>query len=668
MTLNEGFLDTLQDTEAQPMRTRRSLRNIVVFYTAVILVIVLAASASAEDRFTIEDSADWTIELLDGESGEPTSNTSASAGDRVQLSIDVANSDTSAGHDEWSFHMVLDGEATPELTGFLDGSEESVIVNISFGPLPEGEIHLIFSIDSTQASKSLVLPVEPNPLNLSAAGSPEIALVGEPAHVGDTLTASILVHNEGTSPQSVQLELIPRASTESIQTPILGDPILINPGSSREVSASFTPSSAGQIAIDWRVHSIDGGVARELNGSTTVEILESQSMTLVIDSTNWDLTNGLDAELSLYLSEGRSRAVTLEVAILDQTIETNLQSFELILDPGRRQLSLSLGDPSADSLIIKVEAVDWTASQNLGVHRTLTPPILDLEVDSAGVSTPPKTGERVSVPYELSNDGNTPTLSGEVRIVRTSDGMLLDSKNTAAVGPGDSTSGSLSIESWPDSKVVEVEIIWMTSGTSESKLLEIVTFSDAESGAKLPFDLAAAIYGAVSGLVLVMFILVLYRTVSERVADTGESRFNKLREARSERKKAQAAEKRQIPCPQCAQDLSIPATHSGAVKCPACTSRFTVEATVQPTQPTQPASPASPHQQESSSAQQQAAPTPLAEQPEPAQQSSLISRSMTDLLSCPSCDQTLKVPIERRPVKARCPACRSEFIAEVGGE
>ena len=39
---------------------------------------------------------------------------------------------------------------------------------------------------------------------------------------------------------------------------------------------------------------------------------------------------------------------------------------------------------------------------------------------------------------------------------------------------------------------------------------------------------------------------------------------------------------------------------------------------------------------------------------------------MIDLLSCPSCDQSLKVPIERRPVKARCPACRSEFLAEVG--
>ncbi|MEL0336357.1 MAG: hypothetical protein VXA63_04660, partial [Euryarchaeota archaeon] len=44
----------------------------------------------------------------------------------------------------------------------------------------------------------------------------------------------------------------------------------------------------------------------------------------------------------------------------------------------------------------------------------------------------------------------------------------------------------------------------------------------------------------------------------------------------------------------------------------------------------------------------------------------ISARSMDDLLSCPSCDQTLKIPINKRPVKARCPACRSEFLAEVG--
>lgn len=665
MTLKRGFLDTLDNTKEQPMVPRRSLRNILFACATGLFLLSLASSVEAEDRFTIEDSSDWDVTFRDSSTGFESGNSSAFAGDQIQLSIEVSNSDTNAGHDEWSFNITVDGASSPDLTGFLDGSMDSIIVNISFGPLPEGEVHLVFSIDSNTQSRTMILPVEPNPLNFTAAGSPEIALIGEPAHVGDTLTASILVHNQGSSPQTVQLELIPGNAE-----PVLGAPISINPGSSREVSTSFIPTEAGPMEIDWRVHSANGGVGRELNGSASVEVLASQTMSLVIDSTNWDLMNGLYVDLSIYLTEGRSRDVNLEVSILDQTIESVLQSFDLVLDPGRRQISLTLGEPSADSLIIRVEAVDWTASENLEIHRTLIPPIIDLNVDSSGVSSPPKTGDQVLIPYVLSNDGNTPTLTGEVRVVRTSDGMILDSKSTSVVGPDDSISGSLTISNWPDSKVVEVEIIWITSEISESKLLEIVSYSDAESGAELPFDLTAAIYGAVSGLVLVMFILVMYRTVSERVADTGESRFNKMREARGERKKAATAQKRQIACPQCAQDLSIPATHSGAVKCPACTARFTVEATapfdnaddVAANTATRPAPQTEPS---ASPVPGDVPPSPPSNDPEP---ESLVTRSMTDLLSCPSCDQTLKVPVERRPVKARCPACRSEFIAEVGQE
>ena len=164
-----------------------------------------------------------------------------------------------------AFFYEVDGQTTPELTGFLEGTESTVIVNISFGPLPEGVLRLIFSIDSTQQNESLTLLVEPNPLNLTAASSSEIALIGEPVHVGDSLTASILVHNQGQNPESVSL-LISSDGLEQIQ----GESILINPGSSREVSASFSPSSPGSMNLDWKVYSSNGGVSRELNGSTEI--------------------------------------------------------------------------------------------------------------------------------------------------------------------------------------------------------------------------------------------------------------------------------------------------------------------------------------------------------------------------------------------------------------
>ena len=43
------------------------------------------------------------------------------------------------------------------------------------------------------------------------------------------------------------------------------------------------------------------------------------------------------------------------------------------------------------------------------------------------------------------------------------------------------------------------------------------------------------------------------------------------------------------------------------------------------------------------------------------------STSDTDILPCPSCDQLLKVPLGKRPVMSRCPACRCEFMA-LGGD
>ena len=628
------------------MMTGVRRRNLLAITAAVVFVTLISINASAQDRFTIENSADWETRIIDGSTSEPSDNSSAFAGDQIQLSIEVSNSDTTAGHDEWWFMMELDGQTTPELTGFLEGSEPKVIVNISFGPLPEGVLDLIFGIDSTGQSGRLTLLVEPNPLNLTAAGSSEIALIGEPAHVGDSLSASILVHNQGQNPEYVSLELTPYNS-DTIQ----GQPILIYPGSSREVSASFTPSSSGSINLDWKVHSSNGGVARELNGSTIIEVLEPQSTQIVVDSLEWDLFDGLNSEISVYLSDGRSRVVEIEVAIIYQTIETNLQNFEFTMDPGRREINLALGNPSADSLIIRVNSVTWTPAEEIEIQTSLIPPVLDLEISSEGVSTAPQVGESVKIPFSLINNGNTPTLPGEVRIVRNSDRMILDTISTNSVEPERTFSGEFTIEQWPNSKVVDVEIIWLTSGLTESILLEIETYTDTDTEAEFPFDLVAAIYGTVTGLVLVMFILVLYRTVSESVEDTGKSRFNRLRKARGEKKKAAAVEKREIPCPECDQRLNIPSTHSGAVKCPACTARFMVEAI---------------DSEDEESILEEEMNQPKTDSSQPKNPQEVIARSMIDLLSCPSCDQSLKVPIERRPVKARCPACRSEFLAEVG--
>lgn len=631
------------------MRGDSEYKSRLAILVSVFILVNLAIISSAEERFVIEDPNDWSVTFIDGDSNLPSENSSAFVGDYINLIIEVSNSDTAAGHDEWIFFMNIDGLTSPNLTGFLDGAENQIEVNITFGPLPEGLIELVLIIDSSGVSESLFLPIEPNPLNLTAAGAAEVALIGEPIHLGDDLTASILVHNQGTSPQIMNLELKTESGIISS-----GNHVEINPGSSREVSALISPDVVGTSSIEWSVNCSNGGVARELNGSFSVEVLPPQSMELVFDSTQWDLANGLNVDISLYLSEGRSRDVEIEVFFLDQTIESSVQTFQLNLNPGRRSISLSLGEPSADAMIVQINALDWTPVSELEITHQLTPPNLELSIQFESPQPEnPIIGESVILPYTLTNLGNTPTLSGEIRVVRTSDGMIFDSMPTPVVNSGDSVSGQLEIKSWPDSSRIDVELMWITGSITEISLVEITSFSQNDDGFEAPFDIKAAIYGSVFGLVLVLFILVVYRTLSEDVENTGQSRFNKIREARGVKKKAAIATKKEIMCPECSQRLSIPTSHSGVVKCPACTSRFTVEGNSDESTGNTPIH---------SSAQ------PSNQHTEPPKESvnELISRSLDDLLSCPSCEQTLRVPLDKRPVKARCPACRSEFIAEEG--
>tara|TARA_B100000614_G_scaffold33374_1_gene25921 strand:- start:568 stop:762 length:195 start_codon:yes stop_codon:yes gene_type:complete len=42
-----------------------------------------------------------------------------------------------------------------------------------------------------------------------------------------------------------------------------------------------------------------------------------------------------------------------------------------------------------------------------------------------------------------------------------------------------------------------------------------------------------------------------------------------------------------------------------------------------------------------------------------------VVKSSEDILHCPTCDQALRVQLEKRPVMSRCPVCKTQFMAEV---
>ncbi len=480
------------------------------------------------------------------------------------------------------------------------------------------------------------------------AGSSDIAVTGEPVHVGDELTASILVNNQGSYTGSVRLVL----SDSTGNNLSVGEEIPISPGSSREVLAPLIPASAGALELNWKVTSDDGGVSSELSGLFEVQVYESQTLGLRFDAVKWTLSDGLECDLSASLSDGKQRDVNVSVSLVSQGVEEEVQRFEITLGPGLRALSLDLGQPEADYISVMLESNGWTSSNsaaNLTWQTSVNPPFISPSV-SIGVHEPdrPRTGDFVNLPYWLNNSGSSATLPGILKVVSTSDGMILAQITISSISEGGSSSGVLSIGPWPDAPMVEAEVVWAMDGSSTTVPLTIFSQSENGGGWELPFDTMAAVYGAVLGLAVVLVGLIVWRAVSEKTPST-EKDSKILRESRITRRLERTPPKKEVRCPSCEQRLSIPAEHTGSVRCPACTNQFS-------SAPIETDSDSGESRQESQEILNEVTTTT----------SEPVARSHEEILSCPQCDQQLKVPIERRPVRSRCPACRTEFMAEVG--
>ena len=479
------------------------------------------------------------------------------------------------------------------------------------------------------------------------AGSSEVAISGEPIHVGDVLSVSILVHNQGSETGSVRLEL---TSAEGVNLSI-GPDTEISPGSSREVVTELVPESAGLMDVNWEVTSDDGGVSSDLQGTFEIQVLESQSLSLNFKSTEWTLAEGLDCDFTITLSEGKSRLVEVSVLLINSGESTQVQNFEVMMNPGIRSLNSALGHPDTSMISISLSPIGWSPANsvsNLSWNTAVTPPDVSPSV-TIGPYQPenPSPSDMLSLDYTLSNSGDSSTLPGILKFVSNSDGgMILAEIPVSAISAGGSSSGTISVGPWPDSQVIEGELIWSMIGSSASSSISISSESDAENGIDLPFDIMAALYGAILGFAIVLVGMIVTRALSERTPST-ESENKVLRESRITLRQESSSDKREVPCPSCDQRLKIPVNHTGMVKCPACNSQFS----------------AAPQEVMEDDAETS---RPLTDPVSELETSSIATvASSEDELPCPECKQMLRIPLDRRPVHSRCPACRTEFLAEV---
>ena len=625
------------------MPRRTPVSSLTCLLLFAILLICSTSIVSAEDSdFDISESVIWSFDYLDGNTMESSGNQSASDGDFVDLLIPVYNSNISSDNSSWKFSFGYGGQWYGGNTGILNGNQSLNEVKISFGPLSEGIILCKLEIDNSTEVEISEIIIGPNPINFTSAGDANLVLIGQPAHVGDELTASILVHNQGKNQNSVRLEL----SRNDGGTIVLGDMVSISPGSSREVSATFTALIPGSQSIQWQIFSSNGGTDISLNGTSIIDIQESQDIVANIDSISWTLELGLELDISISLSPGLNRSVVISLYMKSGNDYSLYQTINSHINPGIRDLSFKLGHPDASRLKISVSPYTWV-SQNGDAEEIieLSPPLISPSIIITNISPNSiSVGDTISINYILENNGNQRSSTGVLRVVGIANNIIFSERLTPEIDSGSSFSGTIEIPSWKYSQTTDINFIWTMNELTTNNQTSIDVNSGSSTNFALPFSINAVIYGSLSGLAIVMSLMVIIRVISQRTPSTETSwRKNKSSETRISRL-VDVVEKIEVQCPGCNQRLNIPSNHHGSVKCPACTMLF--------------------NQSSLNENKIDVSSDSIMDSNET--ESALESYSDNDLLSCPQCEQTLKVPLDKRPIRSRCPACRAEFIAKIG--
>ena len=471
--------------------------------------------------------------------------------------------------------------------------------------------------------------------NLKPSGNSGVAISGEPAHIGDSLVATLLVSNSGNSTGSASLNLEDTQTGEIFSGPY----VEIGPGSTREIRASFSPSSNGSNSYSWWVSMPEGEGPESLSGQFSVHVSAKQSLLLTIDTYRWDSESGLEVEASVYLSQGLSRILEVGISVATQGNPTLLQLIAIEADPGRRTLEIYIGNPTADSIIIELIPDGWSpASNSVNVTQiSVEMPIVEtisLEIDSQITPLEPTPGDSAIITVSITNNGDYRADRGKIRVISTTDRQVLAESIAQFVGSGATVSNDILIPSWPQGDRVDLEIQWLTGDNTKIEYL-IIDSKSENNGLTTPFDLLSAAYGAIGGILAILLGTLVWRGVVNRTPSTSKIG---LRETKEEKESRSKLNKKELSCAFCDQRLMVPLGHIGAVKCPSCTMEFQVGA-----------------EEEKVIKSQENHNGDLDYR---------ISRSNEDNLNCPECDQALRVPIERRPVLSRCPMCKTEFMAE----
>lgn len=490
---------------------------------------------------------------------------------------------------------------------------------------------------ASSVSQTLDLPVA----RFSSAGE-ALPMLSIGTHEGDSWEAALLVMNRGNRSGNAFL------TVELDNMTHVGASIEIPPGGVGDLRV-MANLGAGVHVGDWSVGSTDGLVDGGLNGTLTADVLSPQRVTTMLTMDAWspDRTTG---DIWIDLSEGASREVSMIIEFLpvDGPVRRCSEQI-LLLDAGRRHLDVDLpaiweqGDMRASVI------TSWTTAPEsiLQMRASLDDARPIATIDQTTVqAAEPMADDVVEVTMVLSNRGESLLPAGSITI---HDGLRrpLGVVPTPEMGVGSTNEVTLDI-TWPPEQLVTLDLLWMVGE------IEVIEEVSVTSGAVEPSESTqsgvngrSVIAGVGVGLGVLM-LMVIIRVWRAAAPNPVVNRQGHDEETDPSSQPEAIPPNVEVGCPECAQTLRVPGTYQGRIRCPACDHRFQVDSKDQPN--------TAPDVVEGSSSKEaQVTTTTTAEEPE--------ASSSSDVIACPSCTARLKVPLERRPTRARCPACRTEFRA-----
>ena len=309
-----------------------------------------------------------------------------------------------------------------------------------------------------------------------------------------------------------------------------GDLVHISPGSTREISASFYTSIIGINTFNWSILSTNGELDNlSLLGQFSIQSSTRQTLEMDIESYDWDLDSGLSVRVSIYLSEGRSREIQLSSKIGFEGSNSNLQQISIAIEPGPRSIELYLGHPSSDYLEIEAIPSGWEIHHSSTNNSEID--VLMPKIDSSSLSIlasfdpiKPIKGESVIVTFTLQNNGDSPTPSGNLRLILLSENTIVNQVLVQSVNPGASISTQVQIPSWPDGSNIDLRAQWNVGDVSAKSDYSIESFIP-DQGLEPPFDIISAIIGMFSGIVIIMVGTFIWRAVSTKTPSVSNVRM-----------------------------------------------------------------------------------------------------------------------------------------------